>query len=272
MGNFISLNFGWILLMAAGLAAIIVSAKNFKKPPVTEVSRNFQQNPVLRNNPYENVFRAAAFAAIHEDKNPWVYLQENWELARTKGSVKNGLIEFITKNAGQKIPEGTNDISLSVRDYSDKNSIVMEFRDPKDGVVKTASGHDPEPALYASFSNGNETRTYKLICANGLVEELGGVNTSYKESYVVKQGDCVVSITGMTPKEASDFATTYKLPVRVTYKEYILQTPTKEKSRVFKKYQDLLNKGKKATFDVVIQPGNILEKENGIWQFAIHQN
>jgi len=267
MANFLSLNYGWLILAAAGLFLVVYSVARLQKPiplvPTTK-SVNFTTDsivstPVMANNPWANVFHDAAVAAIEKKTNPWVYLSENWEKAKKFKGVEPALLDFIQKEAGRKIPENST-ITLSIRDYSNENSVVMEYRDPVKDSVMVATGHDPEPALYATFANKTDSVTFKLICANGLVRELGGKVTNFDQDYLIKEGDSFIGITGCTTQQASKFAGENNLPVRFILEGMVeSKTPDFSKTKVFK---DFAQK-KSGIFDVVIQPGNVLRKENG---------
>ena len=272
MGNFLSLNWGWILMILIFGTLTIYAVTKLQKPipeiPTT-TSANFAEdeiysNPVMRDNPYANVFNDAAQAAIYEGVNPWVYLKEHWSLAGIKkDGVRGALLDFITNDARQHIPDSS-EVSLSVRDYSNPNSIVMEYRDPKTDSIMVTTGHDPEPALYATFTGKNEAKTFKLICANGLVREIGeGEVYSFEEDYIIKEGESFIGITSATPLQAYEFGLKNNLPVRTIFHGNVCsKTPDVSRKRVYANWQK--NGG---LFDVVIQPGNILRKKDGKWLY-----
>jgi|GEM_PF-2705392 len=256
---------GAFTLLATGFALWKpVTAEVVAETPAENV--NFATERPVFEHSYVNVFRQAAIEAVNNQVNPWTYLEKNW-----KPDVKASLITFIQKDAGQRIPENTVSVNLTLRSYSDPNSIIMEYRN-SDGIIVTGKGNDPEPALYATFSDSTgEQKTYKLICANGLVQELGTyVHASpYAYEYVVKAGDCVTSITGMSPEEALLLAEKDDLTVRCIFTDP--ENPTKErsgfgKSRAFIYDTYLQNPG--SIFDVMIQPGNIVRNNNGVWEIV----
>lgn len=273
MTNFIAVNYGYLLIAAIGLILLGYGLKNLKKPlpeiPTTQ-SVNFNEDtiystPVMANNPHADIFREAASAAILEGKNPWDYLKDEWEKTKDfNGSVEKALLDFITNEARQNIPDSAK-VSLSIRDYSNPNSIVMEYRDPAKDSVMVATGHDPEPALYGTFYNKRESRTFKLLCANGMVRELGkGEITSFEEDYEIKFGDSFIGITGSTPGQAAKFAEENNLPVRFIVAGFVTsKTPDFSKAKVYKDFA----KEKKGIFDVIIQPGDILRKKEGKWLY-----
>jgi len=270
MVNFLSLNAGWILLALVGLGALIFSATKFRMPvPVvpTTKSANFATDsvvstPVMANNQWANVFHDAAVTAIGPKKvNPWVYLHDHWSKAKEFHGVEPAMLDFIQKEAGRTIPENSI-VSLSIRDYSNENSVVMEYRDPKKDSIMITTGHDPEPALYATFANKKgESKTYKLICANGLVRELGYRKViSFNQDYVIKKGDNFIKITGSTPIQAYEFALKNNLIVQCVVNDTIVsKTPEATRRRVFADYKKYNN----SIFNVVIKQNNILRKENG---------
>lgn len=267
MLNFLSLNAGWILLALVLLGGLIFVVTKFRIPdPVvpTTKSVNFSTDsvagtPVMANNPWANVFHDAAVAAIEKQTNPWIYLHENWSKAKKFKDVESALLDFIQKEAGRTIPKNST-VSLSIRDYSSENSIVMEYRDPKKDSIMITTGHDPEPALYAKFSNKEgQSATFKLICANGLVRELNGVTKFFNNDYLIKEGDKFIKITGSTPIQAYEFALKNNLPVQCVVNDTVIsKTPEVTRKRVFADYKKY-----SGIFNVVIQPGDILRKENG---------
>ena len=272
MTNFLALNYGWIILAVVGIALVIYAATKIKVPePVipTTKSADFKNdsvvsNPVLPNNQWANVFRDAATAAITKGTNPWIYLQANWEKAKKMKTVELALLDFITNEANQQIPASSS-VTLSIRDYSNENSIVMEYRDPATDSILVATGHDPEPALYGTYTGKNgESKTFKLVCANGVVRELGGKTTTFNQDYVIKPGDTFIGITGSTPKQASLFAKENDLPVRFVVEGKInSKTPNTSRVKVFKNYENF----KTGKYDVILQPGDILRKEDGKWLY-----
>lgn len=273
MGNFLALNSGWILMaFVCGILTIYAITKLQKPIPEipTTSSANFAEdeiygNPVMRDNPHANVFNDAAQATIYDGVNPWVYLKEHWSLAGVnKDGVRGALLDFITNEARQRIPDSS-DVSLSLRDYSNPNSIVMEYRDPKTDSILVTTGHDPEPALYATFTGKNEAKTFKLICANGLVREIGkGDITSFEEDYIVKEGESFIGITGATPLQAYEFGLKNNLSVRAIFHGRIYsKTPDVTRKRV---YANWLKGG--GLFDVVLQTGDILRKKDGKWLYV----
>lgn len=272
MVNFLILNWLWLSLTVVGALVIIYAISKFQTPeetvPATE-SANFATDlvvstPVMQNNPHVDIFRDAANAAINENINPWTYLDENWERSKELGNVEATLIDFITNEAHQQIPNSSN-VTLSVRDYSNPNSIVMEYRDPQTDSIMVTTGHDPEPALYATFANKKDSITYKLICANGLVRELSGKTTDFNQDYVIKKGDSFIGITGSTPAEANKFAEDNDLEVRfIVTGKVASKTPNTSKVKVFADYRRF----KKGIFDVVLQPEDILRKQDGKWFYV----
>lgn len=278
MANFLALNWGWILVaLISGIIAIYAITK-FQKPIpeiATTPSANFAEdeiygNPVIQDNPYANVFHEAADAAIYDGINPWIYLKEHWSLAGIKeDGVRGALLDFITNFAKQQIPDSS-EVSLSVRDYSNPNSIVMEYRDPRTDSIMVTTGHDPEPALYATFTGKNEAKTFKLICANGLVREIGeGEIASFEDDYIIKLGDSFICVTGATPYQASKFAEEYDLPVRFVFEGKVnSKTPNTSRVKVYRDFQRF----SKGVYDVVLQPGDILRKKNGKWFYVRSEN
>lgn len=268
--NFIALNLGWLVLVLIGLVVVVYALTKLQKPVppvVTTQSANFATDPVvstpvMANNPYVDIFRDAASAAINDGVNPWIYLQDNWSKAQEMG-VEQALLDFIVNQAHQQIPDSSM-IALSIRDYSDPNSIVMEYRDPATDSIMVTTGHDPEPALYATFFNKKDSTTFKLICANGLVRELGGYVFGYNQDYIIKPGDSFIAITGSTPIQAYEFGLKNSLPVRVILHNRVYsKTPNVTRKRVFADYKKI-----NGIFDVVLQPGDILRKQDGKWLYV----
>jgi hypothetical protein len=275
MTEFLALNYGLLLLavlgvaLGAGIVYFAITKMRVPNPVVpTTKSANFADDPVasspvMANNPHFNVFCDAAYAAIDYGTNPWVYLSENWEKAKEFKGVELALLDFITNEAHQKIPDSSF-VTLSVRDYSDPNSIVMEYRDPATDSIMVTTGHDPEPALYATFANKKDTATFKLICANGLVRELGGKITGFDQDYVIGAGDSFIGITGATPFQASKFAEENDLPVRFVIEGKVnSKTPNTSKVEVFRDYRNFRN----GVFDVVLQPGDLIRKKDSKWLY-----
>jgi len=272
MISFLTLNLGWILLATVGCILIYFAAINLKKPapeiPATK-SVNFSEDSVVSNpvatHPWVNVFKEAAYYAIYQEVNPWDYLKENWEkVANFNGSVEKAMLDFITNEAHRQIPDSST-VTLSIRDYEDENSVIMEYRDPKTDSIMVTTGHDPEICLYGTFANKKgESKTFKLICANGLVGELGGKTTTFEEDYEIKFGDSFIGLTGSNSFQAASFAKENGLPVRFIVEGMIeSKTPDMTRVKVFGDYK----KFKKGIFDVVIQPGDILRKKEGRWLY-----
>ena len=276
MWNFLVLNYIWIILAVIGLGLVIFAATKFRTPvaeiPTTK-SANFSEdtvagNPVMADNPYANIFFDAAQAAIYDGENPWIYLRENWEKAQDFKGVEPALVDFIKNQAHQEIPDSAV-VSLSVRDYSDPNSIVMEYRDPATDSIMVTTGHDPEPALYATFAGKKDTATFKLICANGLVRELGGKTTCFEQDHLIRFGESFISITGATVHQATKFAEENDLPVRFVLEGKVTaKTPNTSKVQVYADYRNYHT----GIYDVVLQPGNILRKQNNKWLYVIVSN
>lgn len=273
MINFLALNWGWILLaMIAGTVTIFAITK-LQKPPMEKPgtkSANFDDDsvvstPIMANNPHANVFKDAAWEAIYKKTNPWTYLRDNWEKVENfGGNVEKAMLDFITNEAHRQIPDSSS-VTLSLRDYSGENSVIMEYRDPKTDSIMITTGHDPEPCLYGTFSNKKgESKTYKLICANGLVGDLGGKVTAFDEDYVINDGDSFIKITGSTTHQAVKFAEENDLPVRFIVEGKVnSKTPDTTRVKVFSDYKNFRN----GIFDVVLQPGNILRKQNNKWLY-----
>lgn len=275
MATLLVTNWIWITVILISVAAIIYAVTKLQKPvpevPTTK-SADFSADSIVSNpvssHQWVNVFREAAQAAIGKDKvNPWIYLTENWE--KTKdfgGSVEMAMLDFITNEANRQIPDSSN-VSLSIRDYSNQNSVIMEYRDPKTDSIMVTTGHDPEPCLYATFANKKgESKTFKLLCANGLVGELGGLTTAFEDDHEIQSGESFIAITGSTPAQAVVFAEENNLPVRFILEGFVAsKTPNFSKTKVYKDFA----KRKKGIFDVVLQPGDILRKKNGKWLYIV---
>lgn len=273
MTNFITVNYGYLLIATIGLILLGYGLKNLKKPlpeiPTTK-SANFADDsvvstPIMANNPHANVFNDAAWDAIYKKTNPWEYLRDNWEKVENfGGNVEKAMLDFITNEAHRQIPDSSS-VTLSLRDYSDQNSVIMEYRDPKTDSIMITTGHDPEPCLYGTFSNKKgESKTYKLICANGLVGELGGKVTAFDQDYVIYDGDSFIKITGSTTNQAVKFAEENDLPVRFIIEGKVnSKTPDTTRVKVFSDYKNFRN----GIFDVVLQPGDVLRKQDNKWMY-----
>lgn len=274
MGNFLFSNLGPLLLAVIGLVFIYFAIKNFKKPEevITTKSANFADDPVvstpvMAGNPHADIFREAAWAAINDGVNPWIYLEENWEKAQKMGTEK-ALLDFIVSEAHKEIPFGSM-VTLSIRDYSNPNSVVMEYRDPATDSVMITTGHDPEPTLYGTFYYKKDSVTFKLICANGLVKELGGKTTSFDQDYIIKRGDSFIEITGCNTDQAKEFARKNSLKVRFVLEGKVYsETPKIPETKVYGDFKKVPG----GIFDVVIQPGDILRKRDGEWLYIVSNN
>lgn len=271
MANYLALNYVPLLLGIIGLVLLFICIAKLRTPvpeiPTTKsvdfTNDSVVSTPVYADNPHFNVFYDAAQAAIFDGTNPWEYLRINWEKAKEFSGVEPALLNFIVSEARRQIPDSSS-VTLSVRDYSNPNSIVMEYRDPKTNSVLVATGHDPEPALYATFAGKQDTVTYKLICANGLVRELGGEVTSFDDDYIIKEGDSFIGITGSTVHQAKKFAEENDLPIRFVIQGKVnSKTPNTSRVKVYGDYRNFRN----GIFDVVLQPEDLLRKKDGKWLY-----
>jgi hypothetical protein len=275
--NFIIQNLVWILLILVGLVLTGYAVSRLQKPvaemPTTKsvdfLTDSVVATPVMGNNPHYNLFKEAAVAAVGNEKtNPWVFLKKNWNKPDSfNGEVDLALIDFITKEAHRTIPDSTNNVKLSVRDYSKPNSVVMEYRDPGMDSVLITTGHISSPELFATFVNKKgEQKTFMLICSNGLVRDLGGDIELYNQDHLILKGETFIGITGSTSRQALSFAEQNNLPVRfVVEGEVLSKTPNFSKVKIFKDFCDK----KKGVFDVIIEPGNVLRKnDDGKWIYV----
>ncbi len=275
MTTFLITNWIWIAVILISVAAIVFAITKLQKPALeipeipTTKSADFSTDSIVSNpvstHQWVNIFQEAAQAAIGKDKvNPWIHLAENWEKIKDfGGSVEKAMLDFIVNEAHQRIPDSAT-VTLSVREYSDPNSIVMEYRDPRTDSVMVTTGHDPEPALYATFTGKNDEVTYKLICANGLVRQIGEGNvTGFENDYKIQPGDNFIRITGSTPVQAYGFALKNSLQVfarkgNTVYSKF----PENTRRRVFSDW-----KKTGGLFVVEIRPGDILRKKDGQWLY-----
>jgi len=279
MGNYVALNWATLLVAAicfvVGITVLVMGFKVLTKlrTPAPEVqttkSVSFADDPVvstpvMADNPYANVFREAAQAAIN-GTNPWDYLRKNWQKAKDFNGVEPALLNFIVYEAHRQIPDSSS-VTLSIRDYSDENSVVMQYRDPKTDSILVTTGHDPEPALYATFEGKYDTMTYKLVCANGLVSKVEGKGkvTFFEDDYIIVDGDSFIKITGATVHQAKKFAGENDLPVRFVVEGKVnSKTPNTSRVEVYGDYRHFRN----GIFDVVLQPGDILRRKDGKWLY-----
>lgn len=257
-------------LCAAGIFYSCIVKKDDVEPVAIEQSANFanlEENPPVINASVrqKSIFSQAARSLISDRVNPWITLED----LLNPEDPKNFLIDFINQRPDTEYPKSAM-VTLSVREYGNPGSILMEAADSSSGgAIVVASGHLAEEVLYATYSSpGHKQRTFALLCGNGLVKELipgNSEDVGYRRTFQKEGSLCQ---TGMPISWALFLAKEHGLSARFVPERSMTDLPL-YKSNVDSVYMAFVGASKLGDyiFDIAVEEGDVVSYRDGGWTF-----